>query len=99
MIWALPGLFHHSFSVADGKLGILGLPKADITEEDRGERRRGSDSPRWNHSEIINIVDVETGMIERSVSLDAIARANAGVRDPFAWALWRDRLNANERVG
>jgi hypothetical protein len=88
VIWSAPGLFHHSYSVADGKLGILGLPFADITQEDRGDLT-------WNHSEVINIIDVETGKLERSVRLDEIVRANAGRLDPFSWRLWQN--NVNER--
>jgi hypothetical protein len=86
VIWSIPGLYNHSFSVADGKIGILGLPRADITDEDRGELT-------WNHSEIINIIDAASGKLERSVRLDEIARANAGRLDPFSWRLWQSKVN------
>lgn len=86
VIWQAPGLYHHTYSVADGKLGILGLPIADITAKDRGELT-------WNHSEVINLIDVATGRLERSVRLDEIVRANAGRLDPFSWRLWQGNVN------
>ncbi|MEM9169792.1 MAG: arylsulfotransferase family protein [Pseudomonadota bacterium] len=86
ILWSVPGLYHHSFSVADGKLGVLGLPEDNLTAEDH-------DNLRWNRSEILNIIDIETGRIERSVTLNEIAAANAGIVDPFSWRLWRNTLN------
>jgi hypothetical protein len=86
VIWSAPGLYHHSYSVADGKLGILGLPIAEVTAEDRGDLT-------WNHSEVINLIDVATGQLERSVRLDEIVRANAGRLDPFSWRLWQHNVN------
>lgn len=88
VIWSTPGLYNHSYSVADGKIGILGLPKTSIAESERGELK-------WNHSEIVNIIDVATGRIERSIRLDEIARANAGRLDPFSWRLWQNNVDGN----
>ena len=86
VLWTAPGLYHHSYSVADGKIGILGLPNAKITAQDRGDLK-------WNHSEVINIFDAATGKLERSVRLDEIVRANAGRLDPFSWRLWQNNVN------
>lgn len=86
VIWATPGMFHHNFSAVDGKLVVFGLPKAEITESDR---------LRHSWSDIINVVDLETGRIERSVTIDEIARANIGHVDPLLWERWRDNVNEN----
>lgn len=88
VLWSAPGLYHHSYSVADGKIGLLGLPHREITDRDRGELT-------WNHSEVINVLDAATGRIERSVRLDEIARANAPFLDPFSWRLWQQDVNAH----
>lgn len=88
-IWELPGLYHHSISVADGTLGILGLPKTELTAEDQGDRR-------WNHSEIINLIDVEDGKIIRSITLNQIVRANIAVFDPFLSNHWIAGMTEDE---
>lgn len=85
VIWALPGLYHHSISVADGVLGILGLPKEELTAEDQGDER-------WNHSEIINLISVESGDILKSIRLDDIAIANADRFDPFLRNRWYKQI-------
>lgn len=89
IIWSIPGLFHHSVSVADGKLGILGLPKKNITSDDVGDRI----TRRWNHSEVINIIDVETGDILNSIKLEDVVRKNAGYVDPFMWRNWHAHVS------
>ena len=89
IIWSVPGLFHHSYSVEDGKLAVLGLPREDVDKEDRGVLK-------WNHSEIINIIDIETGALERSITMDDIARANAGKNDTYSWRLWRKKMNEHK---
>ena len=59
--WSLPGLYNHHYSIADGVLGILGLPQKNITDDDR---------ENWNHSEIINLIDVTNGKLLKSFSQD-----------------------------
>ena len=87
--WSIPGLFHHTYSIADGKIGILGLPKENISPEDQA---------LWNSSDILNIIDVETGTVERSVPLVEIARKNASENDPLSFRFWFSKLNENEVI-
>jgi hypothetical protein len=84
VIWSVPGLYHHSFSVVDGKLGILGLPKDNVTDAER---------EFWNSSDILNVIDIETGKVERSVKLEDIARANIDKFDPLMWRTWHKLTN------
>ncbi len=89
IIWSVPGRFKYTYSVEDGKLAVLGLPRDDVDKEDRGVLK-------WNHSEIINIIDIETGALERSITMDDIARANAGKNDTYFWRLWRKKMNEHK---
>lgn len=84
--WTQAGIYHHHYSVADGILGILGLP---------GSTRGLGQYPQWNSSEIVNLFDVETGELWESISLLDIVKANAGTLDPFIWNNWRDKLDEN----
>lgn len=84
IIWAIDGLFHHHFSIENGKIGILGLPSSQITHHDYSN---------WNHSDIINIIDIETGRIERSVSIKDIAMKNTVAKDPMFIDTWISHVN------
>jgi hypothetical protein len=84
IIWQQHGLYHHDFSIAEGKLYILGLPSKDINE---------TDAKNWNYSDILNIIDIDTGNILRSISIEEIAMANLPNIDPLFYERWRKGLN------
>ena len=84
IIWQQEGLYHHHFSIADGKLYILGLPSNDI---------RRADAKNWNHSDILNIIDIKTGKILKSILIEEIARVNLPNMDPLFFDRWRKSLN------
>lgn len=83
-IWQQEGLYHHHFSIVDGKLYILGLPSNDIDK---------TDVKNWNHSDILNIIDVETGKILKSILIKKIVMANLSNFDPFFFSRWRNSVN------
>ncbi len=85
IIWQQQGLYHHHFSIAEGKLYILGLPSDDLNE---------TDAKNWNYSDILNIIDIDTGNILRSISIEEIAVANLPDIDPFFYDRWRREVNA-----
>ena len=84
LIWSHPGLFHHHYKILDGKIYILGLPIAGVTMSDR---------ELWNHSDILNVIDVETGNLERSIKIREIVEANIESIDPFLFVRWWDKIN------
>ncbi len=90
VLWSHPGLFHHHYSIADGVLAILGLPSAELSD---------ADFERWNSSDIINLFDIETGQLLRSIPLIDIVRANLASMDPFLWESWRDLVRDNGVLG
>jgi hypothetical protein len=84
VIWQQEGLYHHDFSIAEGKLYILGLPSNDINK---------TDDKNWNHSDILNIIDIDTGKILRSISIEEISLANLPNIDPLFYERWRGSVN------
>lgn len=84
-IWEQEGMYHHHYSIADNKLYILGLPSNEIDE---------TDVENWNHSDILNIIDIDTGKILKSISIEEIARVNLPSIDPFFFENWKDLVNA-----
>jgi hypothetical protein len=84
IIWQQDGLYHHHFSIADGKLYILGLPSNDINK---------TDVKNWNHSDILNIINIDTGNILRSISIEEIVRVNLPNIDPLFFGRWRESVN------
>jgi len=86
-IWSANGIYHHQYSVVDGKLYILGLASDLISDKDRS---------LWNHSDIINVIDLDSGVVERSISIKDIAKVNITEIDPLFWENWRDIVNSND---
>ncbi|MGD8891163.1 MAG: arylsulfotransferase family protein, partial [Desulfobacterales bacterium] len=84
IIWQQEGMYHHYFSIADGKLYILGLPSNDINKKD---------DQNWNHSDILNIIDVDTGEILRSTTIEEISLANLPNTDPLFYQQWQKSIN------
>jgi len=86
VIWQQEGMYHHDFSIADGKLYVLGLPSL-------GKNSNKTDLRNWNHSDVLNIIDVDTGDILKSISIKEIALANLSNNDPLFFDSWRDSVN------
>lgn len=86
VIWKQHGLYHHHYSIADGKLYVLGLPKADISSKEQS---------LWNSSDILNIIDLETGKIDKSIRIEEIAMKNSHKFDPLQLSKWQARVNEN----
>lgn len=84
IIWQLSGIYHHHFSIADGKLYILGLPVSQLSTDDL---------KNWNHSDILNIIDIESGEILQSISIQEIAARNLPNIDPFFYERWKNTIN------
>ena len=89
VVWKQDGLYHHHFSVVDGKLYLLGLPSNEILEDDQ---------KKWNHTEIINVIDIESGDILRSIRIEEIAKTNLPDFDPFFYKKWTNKLDKKGRL-
>lgn len=90
VIWQQKGIYHHHFSIADGKLYILGLP---------GDNFDKQDEKNWNHSDILNVVDIDTGEIVKSISISEIATKNLPDIDPLFYGRWKNTVNNKGVLG
>lgn len=72
--WSVPGFYHHTGDVDEDNIYLFGIPKNDI---DRSFHKK------WNHAEILNVVSLENGKIDRIVSLIDIMKRNLDSFDPL----------------
>ncbi len=75
LMWQIKGFFNHYMSLSDdGFLWVLGQPGRYADVKMRGQ---------WNHTELVNKVDVRDGRIVKTIRIIDIMDRNLDRMDPF----------------